>query len=245
MHAQPNRLSRRLAAVIAVTALGLGAGACSSSSDTKGSAASDSSTASDASTGGKDTTTAGSGGSGTASSNGSSTGGSSAGGSSKGSASRGSSGKGSTNGASGAARCHTADLKAAFATGGDAVPDMKSENQTRASVAFTNIGSHSCTLSGFPGVDVVGNQSDDGTWSLSRSSKPVTAISLAPGDSTDFSITLGATTQKGSGTFEPGLVRITPPDEKKQFELRWPFGGAVTQQDGATHPATFVNPIGS
>ncbi|WP_405559702.1 DUF4232 domain-containing protein [Streptomyces sp. NBC_01180] len=122
---------------------------------------------------------------------------------------------------------------------------MKTENQTQASVAFTNISKRTCTLTGFPGVDMVGNQASDGTWSLARSSKPVTTIPLSPGGTTDFTITLGATTQTGSGTFQPGLVRITPPNEKGQFALKWPFGGAVTKQNGATHPATFVNPIGS
>ncbi|MEV6793007.1 hypothetical protein AB0M87_13595 [Streptomyces sp. NPDC051320] len=68
---------------------------------------------------------------------------------------------------------------------------------------------------------------------------------MAPGATTDFTITLRATTQTGSGTFEPGLVPITQPNEKTPFSLKWPFGGAVTQQDGAPHPATSVNPIGS
>ncbi|MEV8566234.1 DUF4232 domain-containing protein [Streptomyces sp. NPDC051322] len=240
MHAQLNRFPRRLAAVLAVTALSLGAAACSSSSDSSGAKgpgtdgkkaanAGQSSTA--ASTGGKK-------------SNSSSSAGDSSGSNSSASTS-GTSDKGSTAGGSGSTRCHTAGLKAAFAAGGDAVPDMKSDKQTQASVALTNTGSRNCTLTGFPGVDLIGNQADDGTWSLPRSSKPVTTITLAPGATTDFTITLGATTQTGSGTFEPGLVRITPPNEKTQFSLKWPFGGAVIQQDGATHPATFVNPIGS
>ncbi|WP_328323581.1 MULTISPECIES: DUF4232 domain-containing protein [unclassified Streptomyces] len=240
MTTQLNRLPRRMAALFAITALSLGAAACSSSSDDKASGDSSSATSSESATSGK------------AAAGSDSSSSSASGNSSDTSANSGSNASSSTGGGNGAAagsssgsRCHTDDLKAAFATGGDAVPDMKGDNQTQASVALTNISKRSCTLNGFPGVDMVGDQASDGTWSLARSSKPTTTISLSPGDTTDFSITLGATTEKGAGAFVPGLVRITPPNEKTQFALKWPFGGAVTKQDGATHPATYVNPIGS
>ncbi|WP_328315955.1 DUF4232 domain-containing protein [Streptomyces sp. NBC_00388] len=237
-----SRLPRRMVSLLAVTALGLGAAACSSSSDDKasGTTGSSSSSSSDSATG--KAAASGSTGSATGSGSGDSA---SNGGTEASDGSTRSGGKSTASVASAGARCHTSELKAAFATGGDAAPDMNSDNQTQASVAFTNIGKRTCTLRGFPGVDMTGNQASDGTWSLSRSAKPVTAVSLSPGSTTDFSITLGATTEKGSGAFQPGLVRITPPDEKAQFTLKWPFGGAVTKQDGATHPATFVNPIGS
>ncbi|WP_371793295.1 DUF4232 domain-containing protein [Streptomyces sp. NBC_01471] len=248
MTTQLNRLPRRMAALLAVTALSLGAAACSSSSDDKASDAKDSSSASssDSATSGKSAAGDGSDSSSSSASGSSGAGASAVNGGTKASNSSSSTGgKAAAAGASASSRCRTAGLKAAFATGGDAVPDMKSDNQTQASVAFTNIGKRTCTLTGFPGVDLVGNQASDGTWSLTRSTKPVTTISLSPGDTTDFSITLGATTEKGSGTFQPGLVRITPPNEESQFSLKWPFGGAITKQDGATHPATYVNPIGS
>ncbi|MCX4552737.1 DUF4232 domain-containing protein [Streptomyces sp. NBC_01387] len=241
MNTQLSRLPRRVAALLAVTALSLGAAACSSSSDSKGSSAKDSSASASDSSGSSssDSTKDGSGNPPEAAGTGST------GGAKPAAAPNSSSGKGAPAAASASSRCHTSELKAGFAMGGDAAPDMKSDNQTQASVALTNISKRTCTLSGFPGVDIVGNQASDGTWSLARSSKPVTTISLSPGDTTDFSITLGATLEKGSGTFEPGLVRITPPNEKTQFALQWPFGGAITKQDGATHPATYVNPIGS
>ncbi|WP_406142080.1 DUF4232 domain-containing protein [Streptomyces sp. NBC_01089] len=245
MTAQLTRAPRRIAALLAVTAIGLGAAACSSSSDDKAAGANDSSTAasSDGAASGKSTAD---GSDSSSSSDGSGSGGTAVNGGTKAPGTSSSTG-GNGGAAAGAAssRCHTADLKAAFATGGDAAPNMKSDEQTRASVAFTNIGKGTCTLTGFPGVDMVGDQASDGTWSLERSSKKVTTISLAPGDTTDFTITLGATTETGSGTFEPGLVRITPPNEKSQFSLKWPFGGVITKQDGATHSATYVNPIGS
>lgn len=89
------------------------------------------------------------------------------------------------------ARCHTADLKAGFATGDDAKPDMgRAGTQTQAFIWFTNKSNHTCTLSGFAGVDMVGAQRTDGTWSLARSSKRPTKITLGRGDTTDFSINL-------------------------------------------------------
>lgn len=144
-------------------------------------------------------------------------------------------------------RCHTADLKAGFATGGDARPEMgQSEKQTQAHIWFTNRSERTCTLSGFAGVDMVGAQKTDGTWSLARSSKAPVKMTLEQGDTVDFSITLlpvaASTPQKEK--FVPAKFLVTPPNETKHFTLTWPFGGQILKQDGATHPATYLNPIG-
>ncbi|KOV93347.1 DUF4232 domain-containing protein [Streptomyces sp. NRRL B-3648] len=144
-------------------------------------------------------------------------------------------------------RCHTADLKAGFATGDDAKPDMgRTGRQTQAFIWFTNKSNRACTLSGFAGVDMVGAQRTDGTWSLARSSKRPTKITLGRGDTTDFSINLlpvaRSTPQKKK--FVPATFLVTPPNETKHFTLKWPFGGQILKQDGATHPGTYLNPIG-
>ncbi|MFD4507919.1 DUF4232 domain-containing protein [Streptomyces sp. NPDC058457] len=144
-------------------------------------------------------------------------------------------------------RCHTADLKAGFATGGDAAPQMKqTSHQTQAFVWFTNKSNRTCTLSGFAGVDMVGAQSTDGTWSLARSSKTVGKFTLKKGDTVDFSITLQpvAKSTPKKQKFVPAKFVVTPPNETKSFTLKWPFGGQILKQDGATHPATYLNPIG-
>ncbi|MEU3464237.1 DUF4232 domain-containing protein [Streptomyces sp. NPDC006733] len=142
-------------------------------------------------------------------------------------------------------RCRTADLKAGFDAAGGAAPDMGSTQQTRASVYFTNISRHTCSLIGFPGVDIIGDRDTDGTWSLTRSSIAPTKILLKPSNTTSFSITLLPTTLPAAESFQPALVRITPPDEETPFSLKWPWGGSITRQDAATHPGTFVNPMGS
>ncbi|WP_432093727.1 DUF4232 domain-containing protein [Streptomyces sp. bgisy100] len=144
-------------------------------------------------------------------------------------------------------RCHTADLKAGFAMGEDARPEMEqTEKQTQAHIWFSNRSNRTCTLSGFAGVDMVGAQGTDGTWSLARSSKRPEKMTLEKGDTVDFSITLlpvaGSTPQKEK--FVPAKFLVTPPNETEHFTLKWPFGGQILKQDGATHPATYLNPVG-
>ncbi|MFF4284280.1 DUF4232 domain-containing protein [Streptomyces sp. NPDC001739] len=144
-------------------------------------------------------------------------------------------------------RCHTADLKAGFATGEDARPEMEqTEKQTQAYIWFTNQSKRTCTLSGFAGVDMIGAQETDGTWSLARSSKKPEKMILEQGDTVDFSITLlpvgRSTPQKEK--FVPAKFLVTPPNETEHFTLKWPFGGQILKQDGATHPGTYLNPVG-
>ncbi|MFG3207818.1 DUF4232 domain-containing protein [Streptomyces sp. NPDC048192] len=147
----------------------------------------------------------------------------------------------------GPTRCHTADLKAGFATGDDAKPEMgQTKKQTQAFVWFTNQSKRTCTLAGFAGVDMIGAQKTDGTWSLVRSSKKPEKLTLQHGATVDFSITLlpvaRSTPQKEK--FVPAKFLVTPPNETQHFTLKWPFGGQILKQDGATHPATYLNPIG-
>ncbi|MEU6479245.1 DUF4232 domain-containing protein [Streptomyces sp. NPDC047017] len=147
----------------------------------------------------------------------------------------------------GPTRCHTADLKAGFATGEDAKPEMEqTKKQTQAYIWFTNQSKRTCSLSGFAGVDLVGAQKTDGTWSLARSSKKPEKMVLEPGSTVDFSITLlpvaRSTPQKEK--FVPATFLVTPPDETTHYTLKWPFGGQILKQDGATHPGTYLNPVG-
>ncbi|MFB6437332.1 DUF4232 domain-containing protein [Streptomyces sp. NPDC056411] len=143
--------------------------------------------------------------------------------------------------ASGVQRCHTSGLKAAFATGEDATPDPNAGGSTTTSVVLTNKGSHTCVIGGFPGVDLKSGNGG-GVWSLQRSTAKHGSITLAPGDSTDFTINL-ALSKGEEGSYKPASAVITPPNETTSLTLAWPWDALVDQQ-GATHPATFVNPIG-
>ncbi len=136
----------------------------------------------------------------------------------------------------------TGDLKAAFATGEDAVPDPNASGGTTTSIVLTNKSSRTCTIGGFAGVDL---RPDAGgpSWSLARSSAKHGSITLGPGDSTDFTLNLGMAKENDEGSWKPATVAVTPPNETTALTLKWPWGPLV-HQDGATHPATFVNPIG-
>ncbi|KOG61558.1 flagellar motor protein MotB, partial [Streptomyces griseoflavus] len=78
-------------------------------------------------------------------------------------------GGGSKAGGSGGRRCHTSDLKAAFALGEDAAPDPNAGGGTITSIVLTNKSNRTCTIGGFAGVDL---RPDAGgpSWSLARSS---------------------------------------------------------------------------
>ncbi|WP_129292597.1 DUF4232 domain-containing protein [Streptomyces lydicus] len=144
-------------------------------------------------------------------------------------------------GGAGVQRCHTSGLKAAFATGGDAVPDPDASGGTTASIVLTNKGSSSCKIGGFPGVDLKSENGGE-RWSLARSSKAFSSITLQPGDSTDFTLNL-AMTKEETGFYQPAYADVTPPNETTSLTVEWPWGTLVDQR-GATHPGTFVNPIG-
>ncbi|MFD9207422.1 DUF4232 domain-containing protein [Streptomyces sioyaensis] len=143
--------------------------------------------------------------------------------------------------ASGVERCHTSGLKAAFATGEDATPDPNAGGSTTTSVVLTNKGGRTCKIGGFPGVDLKSENGGE-RWSLARSSAKHGSITLEPGDSTDFTINL-AMTKEDEGFYQPAFADITPPNETKSITIAWPWGTLVDQR-GATHPGTFVNPIG-
>ncbi|MEU9118445.1 DUF4232 domain-containing protein [Streptomyces sp. NPDC048506] len=142
---------------------------------------------------------------------------------------------------SGVERCHTSGLKAAFAMGGDAAPDPNAGGSTTTSVVLTNKGSRACVIGGFPGVDLKSVNGGE-RWSLVRSSAKHGSITLGPGDSTDFTINV-ALTKEDKGFYQPAYADITPPNETKAITIEWPWGTLVDQRS-ATHPATFVNPIG-
>lgn len=134
-------------------------------------------------------------------------------------------------------RCRTKDLTMTFETGGDAVPDTASDLQQNAGIAVRNSGRSACAIGGFPGVDLTGGTV---TWSLIRSSRSYSPLTLQPGRTTDFRITF---LPEPGGKWTPRRVTVTPPDETTSKKLVWPWG-PVLLQDGATHPGTYVGPIG-
>ncbi|TKA11550.1 DUF4232 domain-containing protein [Actinacidiphila oryziradicis] len=236
------------ATITATAALALGLTACGSSGSSNSSADSTASTstaptasATDATgTTGSTSTTSGSTGTGTG------TGTGTTGSTGSGTGTTGSTGTGTgtgTGASSRTSRCHTADLAISFATGGDAVPSTTSGDQTSTAVALRNKSGHICTLKGFPGVDLKGSGATT-TWSLARKPASTTSFTLANGDTTEFTITFLVTKKGEEGSWTPTTAVVTPPNETTSVSLAWPWS-PVLLQDGATHPGTYVGPIGS
>jgi hypothetical protein len=142
-----------------------------------------------------------------------------------------------TGGSTATPRCHTQDLKISFETGEDAAPDVTSDKQQTTGIALYNRSGHTCQVGGFPGLDLNGGSTN---WSLARTNAHYSAITLSPGDTTDFQITFQP---EPKGDWTPQTVTVTPPDETTSVTLSWPWG-PVLLQDGATHPVTYVGPIG-
>jgi hypothetical protein len=112
--------------------------------------------------------------------------------------------------------------------------------QMHATVALTNNSGHTCTMYGFPGVDLV-NSGDQ--WSLRRDNTTPHTVTLANGTSAHFTITYLTAQNGDSGAFRPTTVVMTAPNQRTSYDLPWRFG-PVLKQDGATHPGTFIGPVG-
>ncbi|GLE54524.1 DUF4232 domain-containing protein [Mycobacterium montefiorense] len=115
-------------------------------------------------------------------------------------------------------------------------------------VILTNVSQQTCTLQGYPGVDLVGP--DDPTlgptYSLPRQSGDVQAVVLAPGAS---AASLVAFLPKiGPGGWEPAwpptTIVVTPPDSTTALQTPWIADGlTVLRQGDGTHPGGRVGPL--
>jgi hypothetical protein len=133
-------------------------------------------------------------------------------------------------------RCHTAGLKFSFGNGDQTY--SSSDDRQDLEVLMTNTSGSTCTVKGFPGADLKAAD----TWSLVRTSKTPSAVTLKSGASASFIISY-IPWQAGAGVeFKAKNVVITPPNETTSVTLTWP-GGSVLRQDGATHPGTYVGPV--
>ncbi|OIV39411.1 hypothetical protein BIV57_00790 [Mangrovactinospora gilvigrisea] len=121
---------------------------------------------------------------------------------------------------------------------GDA-PDTK-QPQTIASLKFTNIGSRSCTVRGFPGVDLVGGK---GTWSLGRSTQKVEAVTVQRGASTYSPVYLAPAKDGTAQNFPVSSVRVTPPNATRTAILSWPWKSDLIGGKSAPY-GTYLDPIG-
>ncbi|MFJ4437272.1 DUF4232 domain-containing protein [Streptomyces sp. NPDC088923] len=142
------------------------------------------------------------------------------------------------------AHCSTSEIDFDFWAPHGGKPDMEqSKYQQSVTVRLTNHSKRTCTLKGFPGVQLVSAKGE--RWDLPRSNARADTMTLKPGDDTaHIKFTIMPETDPDARVFVPQDVVMTLPDETKQVTLPWEFGGGILDQSGATHPGTFVDPIG-
>jgi hypothetical protein len=217
------RTARRSLPVAALVAAGLALAACGSNSTTAsgtssatppsgGSAGAGGGTSATTSTPGGSTAAGGSGTSGDGAGNAGNTGGTGAGG-----------------GPAAGSGCRTANL-AFSASGGMGEGEVL--------INLKNVGATSCSMHGFPGVDLKGR---DGTVSAARSTMAAPSVTLAPGRTTEFTLHYPPNNTGGSGeTFT--TAEVTPPNETHSHTMTL---GINVPADSDSAPAISVDPVGA
>ena len=119
-------------------------------------------------------------------------------------------------------------------------------------VDLTNESPSACTMTGFPGVDLVGvaDGQQNYTWPLTRASanyasasnQGISTVTLQPGATAHFEVRYHRRTPgDGSSLLEVAKIVITPPNDYTQAALTWHQD--VVLQDAATHPGTYLMPV--
>ncbi|MEV2246621.1 DUF4232 domain-containing protein [Streptomyces sp. NPDC049970] len=105
-------------------------------------------------------------------------------------------------------------------------------------INLRNTGASSCSMHGFPGLDLKGK---DGTVSAERGDRPVPVVTLAPGEGTNFPLHFPPNDSGGSGvTFTSAVV--TPPNETHSHRMSLSVN--IPAGSGSA-PRITVEPVGS
>ncbi len=137
--------------------------------------------------------------------------------------------QGQGGGGSGSSACQTANLSFSTSHGmgeGELLINLK------------NSGSSSCSMHGFPGVDLKGQY---GTVSATRSAKSGATVTLAPGQTAYVTLHYPPNTSGGSGVTFTSLV-VTPPNTFSSHTM--PVGINVPAGDSSA-PTMTVDPVGT
>jgi hypothetical protein len=134
-------------------------------------------------------------------------------------------------------RCHTGGLRVTLGA-----PQGQPGQQRTVGLVFTNTSGASCTMRGYPGVNLVQTTSDQ--WELVRQQDPVQTVTLAPAASAHATLTFYQWSASVPNVkFVPASLFVTPPDETTHATIGWLPGIIVVRQDGATHPLTYIGPV--
>lgn len=139
-------------------------------------------------------------------------------------------------------RCTTDDLSVSL---GAAKP---AGSQLELPLTFKNTSSRACDLHGTPGVDLHGPEHPvyGPVDSLLRRENGPAHNVLAPGRTATAKITVlpsDPNPPAESPAWTAQSLTTIPPGQTKALKAAWPSDVAITRQDGATHPGTWVDGI--
>jgi hypothetical protein len=120
-------------------------------------------------------------------------------------------------------RCHTRDLRA------HVVPGSPGAGQRYATIELQNRSRHRCTVTGYPGAQLVRRGAEVPTRVVRVRGPKIRTVRLAPGAKASADWHWGAIPsgrEPRTGACEPSAdhVRITPPDERRSLRVRWRLG---------------------
>jgi|GEM_PF-7072151 len=116
-------------------------------------------------------------------------------------------------------------------------------------VVLTNASATSCTLTGFPDVDLIGTganvvgatgPSPNYRWTLEHTNAASTTVTVQPGGTGHFDITYLAD-NGGDAVLKVTAVELKLPGAATHTDLPW--STPVMLQDMATHPGTYAGPF--
>lgn len=105
-------------------------------------------------------------------------------------------------------------------------------------VHLQNNGSESCTLKGFPGVDL---KNKDGSFSVDRSKSEAPTVNVKPGEETSFTLHVPRNDSGGHGVDMTSMV-VTPPNETHSKTMPVRINLAATDGESSE---ILVDPIGA
>ncbi|WAL68166.1 DUF4232 domain-containing protein [Amycolatopsis cynarae] len=129
-------------------------------------------------------------------------------------------------------------------------PDLVNGTNTqwKLPIILTNQSSAPCTVQGFPGVRLEG---EDGTsWDLVRAGGTGAPVLLGPGEhaTADLTYLTASAVVPGNDSgahsgWHVAHVAVTPPNSTNTQTMPWADSLDLVKQDSATHPGTYIGPV--
>ena len=121
-----------------------------------------------------------------------------------------------------------------------------SQSQYQLVLELTNRSSTPCSMTGFPGFELVGPVSDGSTtYDPVRQQVSYQTVTVPPGGAAhaDFFALPGPDSCDSGRAWVPTSVTVTVPGETSSSSVAWPGGSVDNCQGGATHPGTYIGPV--